>query len=444
MAITRRQFVTRLGALAAAAGLGQSQLLKITEAMGYGFFGAGKPKVLWVHGAECTGCSTSLLSLYEDATGLAVEDTRLTAMIDPAGVSTLDALGLVVTPAAVPRTLHTAGANVDTSGVVVNIADVLIDVIDLQYHETVMGAGGDLAYQKLAAEMASVVGNDYFVLVVEGAVQVHEDGGAWGKDGIETSAPWCAVGMNEAGTEEARFDDVVKDLAARADCLAVISIGQCACFGGYPACVSPAAEFGGMSQTPAYGVYDYLANHSGLANAEDVANKVINVPGCPTNPWWFVLTVVLYLADLVNGPLMGTPFTNDGPLGILNADTTIKGGVDGQRRLKAVYGIPIHGPACPRYKYSFSAPGRPALYASKPGDEGCLALIGCKGLSTNSLCSMHGWNNQQPHNDGLPGEDIATIQGNFSGGFCVTAGHPCMGCTEKGYPDAYVPFINKR
>ena len=27
----------------------------------------------------------------------------------------------------------------------VNIADVVIDVIDLQYHETVMGMGGDLA-----------------------------------------------------------------------------------------------------------------------------------------------------------------------------------------------------------------------------------------------------------------------------------------------------------
>jgi hypothetical protein len=27
------------------------------------------------------------------------------------------------------------------------------------------------------------------------------------------------------------------------------------------------------------------------------------------------------------------------------------------------------------------------------------------------------------------------------GGFCMTAGAPCMGCTEKGYPDAFSPFV---
>ena len=74
MAITRRQFVTRLGALAGAVGFSQAEVSKLAEAFAgnsnavYG--GAnGKPKVIWIHGAECTGCSTSLLGILEDGAG---------------------------------------------------------------------------------------------------------------------------------------------------------------------------------------------------------------------------------------------------------------------------------------------------------------------------------------------------------------------------------------
>ena len=83
MAITRRQFVTRLGALAAAAGFSQSQAsprswrrLRTTPlALAYqGTF--GKPRVVWIHGAECTGCSTSLLGIFENLTGEAIPRHR--------------------------------------------------------------------------------------------------------------------------------------------------------------------------------------------------------------------------------------------------------------------------------------------------------------------------------------------------------------------------------
>ncbi len=463
MAITRREFVTRLGALAAAAGLSQSQLLKITEAMGHSapWGTAAKPKVVWVHGAECTGCSVSLLSLFEDVRGRAVQDRTLTSSIDATGqgVSTLAALDLAVggdgdgghvLPAGVltggqgvgghhHRTLNSAGADFDSAKngntpFVANIADVLIDFISLEYHYALQAMGGDQAFQWLKNEMN--LATTPFVLVVEGAVQVDTDPGFWNKPGGAGNAPWCAVGENLAGDEMHRFDNVVSTLASRANCVAVVSIGQCASFGGFPACKSPSPEFRGMSQTPAFGVHEFLSR----ANNTAAANKVINVPGCPTNPWWFVLTVVLWLAEYVNGPAKGAA----GPLGILNAAGGIVGGVDNQRRLEAVYGQSIHGPACSRYKYSFSAPGRPALYAQKPGDEGCLAMIGCKGLSTKSLCSLHGWNGQQPNNDEAWDQGIANLNGNIHGGNCITGGHPCMGCTERGFPDAYVPFIAKR
>ena len=68
----------------------------------------------------------------------------------------------------------------------VNIADVVIDVIDLQYHETVMGMGGDLAAQWLndfadyvPGTTPGSLGEDPFVLVVEGALQDKTQGGAW-------------------------------------------------------------------------------------------------------------------------------------------------------------------------------------------------------------------------------------------------------------------------
>jgi Ni,Fe-hydrogenase I small subunit len=178
------------------------------------------------------------------------------------------------------------------------------------------------------------------------------------------------------------------------------------------------------------GVYDYLVGHGQAA----AANKVINVPGCPTNPWWFTLTVVMFLVDLVNPSR---------PLGVLTpAGLPNAAAIDGDRRLTAVYGTPIHGPYCPRYRDYVVG-----KFALKPGDPGCLQKIGCKGPATNSLCGMHGWNNQQPQNPdgwnyGVPTVNTAP-NGQKTGGHCTCAGHPCMACTEKGYPDAFVPFISR-
>ena len=88
MAVTRREFITTLGMLAAAVGIGEADLAKVTEAFANGGVWKGtagvgtKPKVVWVHGSECTGCSTSLLSLFEDATGVAVPGLKLNSEPD--------------------------------------------------------------------------------------------------------------------------------------------------------------------------------------------------------------------------------------------------------------------------------------------------------------------------------------------------------------------------
>jgi Ni,Fe-hydrogenase I small subunit len=483
MAITRRQFVTTLSALAAAAGIGQTEISQLTEAFAHGgaVWGTGswtnKPKVVWVHGAECTGCSTSLLGLFEDALGGANDLGYSTiAALDLAvggtgnGNAVLHGQNTVPTTGAeaghpwghrtMENTYAVSGMSPDSAAntaYAIDIADVLLDFIDLQYHETVMAMGGDLAYQSLLADMG---GTTPFVLVVEGAVQNWRSGGFWKKTdtgGSPTKTPWCSIGRGDT-SGEADFSTVVETLATNAACAQVIAIGQCACYGGYPACKGPGLAAMGstnydqsVGQTGAMGVFDFLTARTQPA----AAAKVVNVPGCPTNPWWFVLTVVAWLVD-ANFLLTGSPAIGaNGPLGILRktgAGATAwainLSAIDSatSRRLNAVYNFPLHNGRCPRYGwYSMG------IYANHPGDAGCLQLIGCKGPSTKSLCSRHGWNNAQPNNSAssLPSHSKATLldsttSGYKAGSHCITAGHPCMGCTQKGYPDAFSPFVVNR
>lgn len=452
MAITRRQFVTRLGTLAAAMGLSQVDVAKVSEVLAHA--GAAdqwyeKPRVVWVHGAECTGCSTSLLSFFEDVRGEALFGTGVTtlAALDlmvggDGSAGGEDVLSATLNHPYGHRTVHNTAAitGVDFDTVAnganglyaANVADVVIDFIDLEYHETINGMAGDLAYQWLLNRMNNVTSNP-FVTVVEGAVQAREGGGAWGNTTTASGTPWCSIGMNADGTGEHSFDDVVESLATNAQCIGVVAIGQCATFGGYPACVSPL--FSG-AQTTAKGVYQHLLDAGGAATT--AAGKVVNVPGCPTNPWWFVLSVVTFLIDYVKGP--GAAVPDDGPLGILTSTGAIKAtAVDANRRLNYVYGVPLHGPACTRYQEFTNG-----VFATQPGERGCLQLLGCKGPQTMSLCTVHGWNNQQPENDDTNWEyGVRSVYGN-KGGNCVAGGAPCMGCTEPGYPDRMVPFMVRR
>lgn len=456
MAITRRQFVTRMGTLAAAMGLSQVDLAKVTEVFAHSAvndYWYQKPRVIWVHGAECTGCSTSVLGLFEDVGGQAIVGASYTtaAALDLAVGGDGDGGDLSFQDAYHPfghRTLQLSSAATDSqfepSTSVASIADVLVDFISLEYHETVNGMAGDLAYQFLDERRTAV--NTPFVLVVEGASQDHTETGAW-NDVSATNKPWCAIGMNEASTLEHSFDEVVEDLAGQKNCVAVVCIGQCATFGGYPACESPtlaadplmAKTDGTVRQTPARGTYDHLVHKSNTGAA-----KVVNVPGCPTNPWWFTLSVVALLIELAT---CGSNEGDEGALHILrkaagaNPDyhyTIVPSAVDASRRLKAVYGTPLHGPACTRYQDSLYG-----VMARYPGDRGCLQLLGCKGPSTNSLCAAHGWNAQQPQNNASWDAGLRDLQG-VKGGNCIAGGHPCMGCTEQGYPDYMVPFVVRR
>ena len=148
-----------------------------------------------------------------------------------------------------------------------------------------------------------------------------------------------------------------------------------------------------QAQTGAMGTYDYLVAHVRTAAA---AGKVINVPGCPTNPWWFILTVVCFLVDFNNLVRNGG---DQGPLGILERDVA---GTPSSTSARRGLDAPPQG-----YVYRHADPRSvlPALqrlrrrHLRREARRSWLpAEARLQGPRHKSLCGMHGWNGQQPQN----------------------------------------------
>ena len=193
--VDRRTFMKVVAQAAAAVGLSGTVSTKIAQAVEKGT----KPSVIWLHFQECTGCTESLL-----------------------------------------RTSHPG------------LADLVLDLISLDYHETLMAAAGKQAEEVLESAIKRNAGK--FVLVVEGALPTKENGiymQIAGKTGIE----------------------MVKHVAASAG--AVIAIGSCASWGGVPS-ADP-------NPTGASGVNKILDG-----------KMVVTLPGCPANPYILLGTVLQY------------------------------------------------------------------------------------------------------------------------------------------------------
>lgn len=124
--ISRRQFLKYCTVIAGALGLGPSFGPKVYEA----FAASGRPTVLWLHMAECTGCTESVL-----------------------------------------RTSNPP------------FEQIIFDVISLDYHETLMAAAGERAENILFDSAEQNTGQ--FFCVVEGAIPT-ADGGIYGMIGGRT------------------------------------------------------------------------------------------------------------------------------------------------------------------------------------------------------------------------------------------------------------------
>ena len=227
------------------------------------------------------------------------------------------------------------------------LEQLILESISLDYHETLNAGAG---HQAEAAKYASMEANKgKYILVVDGSIPT-KDGGIYCKVANKTILQHVEEGAAGAA--------------------AIIAIGSCASWGGIPS--------SGPNPTGAKAVHEIIKD-----------KPIVNIPGCPPNPYNFLATVLHFLA-----------------FGRLPE-------LDDKARPKFAYGRLIHE-NCERRPH-FDA-GR---FAIEFGDEGhrrgwCLYKLGCKGPETYANCP-------------------AVLFGDVGpGSWPVGTGHPCFGCTEQG------------
>jgi len=221
--------------------------------------------------------------------------------------------------------------------------------ISLKFMPTVMAGSGEIVMKVL--KDATEGTPESFILVVEGSI---------------------------LADKYMPFAEELLGLVKKAD--AIVALGTCSAFGGIP------AGFGNV--TRAISIAEFLTRNS-------LKKPVINVPGCPPHPDWFVNTVAKVI-------LFGLPKPEE---------------IDELGRPKNFYGKLIHD-NCPRRAH-FDV-GRFAKSANEPG---CLYELGCKGPVTYADCPTRKWNNGT--------------------NWCVENNSPCNGCTEAGFPDFMSPLYKK-
>jgi hydrogenase small subunit len=205
----RRDFLQLCAAAAAAAGFGQTGVAQVVSA----FEKKEKPAVVWMHFQECTCCSESFI-----------------------------------------RASHPI------------VADALLDVLSLNYTETLMAASGFQAEKSLKDTIEKNKGK--YIVLVEGAVPT-KDGGVY-----------CMIGGKTA-------ESILQEVSA--DAAAIIAWGSCASNG----CVQ-AAKPNPTGATPIHKL---------------VSKPVINVPGCPpiADVMMAVVTHVLVLGQIPALDSLGRP-----------------------------------------------------------------------------------------------------------------------------------------
>jgi len=194
--LSRRGFIKGCTMAAAALGLSDSMIPRLVEAAASPL----RPPVVWLHFQECTGCTETLL-----------------------------------------RASHP------------DVGRLILDLISLDYHETVMAAAGKQAEDVLKDTIHKHQGK--FICVVEGSIPT-KDGGVYCKIAGQTA-------MN-----------ILAEVAPKS--AAIIAIGNCATYGNVQA-ARP-------NPTGAVGVGDLVHDR-----------PVVNIYGCPPNPVSFLATVLSFL-----------------------------------------------------------------------------------------------------------------------------------------------------
>lgn len=196
LGVSRREFLKFCSIVAAGMGLPLGTGEQIAEAV----TNPRRPPVIWLSAQECTGCTESLL-----------------------------------------RATHP------------NLEHLILDLISLDYHETLSTPSGHQAEEARAASIKQNKGK--FILVVDGSIPVKDKG------------IYCMIAGKTAL-------DILKETAK--DAGAIIAIGSCAAWGGVPS-----ADPNPTEATPVHKI---------------ITDKpVVNIPGCPASPYNFLSTVLYFL-----------------------------------------------------------------------------------------------------------------------------------------------------
>lgn len=206
--MNRRDFLKCCGALAAALALPRSYAGRIAAAL------ANQPRlpVIWLEFQDCTGDTESFL--------------RATRRRSPI----------------------TDGADSPT------IVDLLLDVISLDYHETLMAPAGIASERSLQETIAAYP--DEYVCVVEGAIPMADDG------------VYCTIRGRTALS-------IAREVLPGAR--ATLAVGACAVDGGLVAAAPN------------------LTGAAGVRQAVPGLSNVVNLPGCPAN----VVNIVAVIVHLI-------------------------------------------------------------------------------------------------------------------------------------------------
>src|SRR4030042_6990044 len=147
--ITRRQFLKWLSASAAALGLSQTDLLKIKEALAAGptpdpnFPVAPLGRGIWIAGAACSGCPTSLLNYIADPNDSdpvlnAIANNALGLWSDIEALYPISNPGANLGPDGLPLTPDDVGDGH------IDIAEVVLEILTIDYSQIVMATSGDV------------------------------------------------------------------------------------------------------------------------------------------------------------------------------------------------------------------------------------------------------------------------------------------------------------
>ncbi|GAB4275224.1 MAG: hydrogenase small subunit [Coriobacteriia bacterium] len=278
--VTRRDFMKFCGSMAAMLGLSEIYAPTIASAVSSATAGGLTPAV-WLNFGSCTGCTEAV-------------------------------------------------AQVDSP----DVASIVLDLLSVNYNETLMAAAGEAAEKA----KADTIADGGYLLICEGSVMKGENGNTLrlaGRTGLE------------------HLEEAAKDA------LAVVAIGSCAVDGGWVKAEPHDSDH-------ATGVMEYLGEVG-------IDTPVVNLPTCPVNPEWVVAIVIdaLLLGKVEDGSILDT--------------------LDDFNRPRFIFGQTIHD-NCPRRGH-FENNEFVTEFGSEEEALGyCLYKMGCKGPTTQTNCPIVRWN----------------------------------------------------